>query len=98
MLLARLSFLLVLLLSSLALSRAQGFRVESKSPTALTGSESFSSLDERFSISLPKQISGYTPEIIESPYCRVESVRYDWNTTDGVFFVCYLTKLRKTLV
>ncbi len=48
MLLARLSFLLVLLLSSLALSRAQGFRVESKSPTALTGSEGGSELKLEF--------------------------------------------------
>ena len=95
--LARLSLLMVLLLSALVISSAQGFRVESKSPIALTGSESFSSLDGRFSISLPRQISGYTPEVIESPAGRIESVRYDWNLADGVFFVGYLTRPEKTL-
>ena len=89
------SLLLLLLLIVSATAYGQGFRIEGKATPTLTGAESFTSLDGRFSIALPKQISGYEPQRVDAPSARVESVMYDWNTTDGVFVVQFVERFPK---
>lgn len=68
---------------------AQGFRVESKSPAPPAGSETFTSLEGRFRITLPKQISGYTPQSANTPEGRIEGSMFNWNTAEGMFIVGY---------
>jgi YD repeat-containing protein len=87
--LARHAPLLVLLVIFSAHASAQGFRVESKSPPAAAGPETFLSLEGRFSIALPKQITGYSPQTVNTPNGRVESFSYEWKTAEGSFAVGY---------
>ncbi len=89
--------LLITLVIYSTATHAQGFSIESKQPPAPIGSETFTSLDGRFSIALPKQISGYNPKSVDAPEGRVESVTYDWRTTEGVFMVGYIDRPEKTL-
>lgn len=87
--LAQYSRLLTILLFCSTFGYAQGFSVESKSPPKPAGTETFTSLDSRFSIALPKQISGYNPKSLNTPNGHVEIVTYDWKTAEGVFQVGY---------
>jgi YD repeat-containing protein len=87
--LARKAPLIALLIIFSAHAFAQGFRVESKTPPPANGSETFTSLEGRFSVALPKQFSGYNPQTINTPGGRVESFSYDWKTADGWFAVGY---------
>jgi hypothetical protein len=88
-LLARISILLALLISSTVPGLAQGFRVESQSPPATAGAETFTSLEGRFSIALPQQISGYSPQSANTPEGHVEGSMFNWTTADGTFIVGY---------
>ncbi|HEV7859850.1 MAG TPA: hypothetical protein VGO91_14635, partial [Pyrinomonadaceae bacterium] len=89
--LARFSLILTLLLGCSVLSYAQGFRIESTLPPPL-GSETFTSLDGRFSIALPKQFSGYQPKSTNTPAGRIEAVLYTWETASGKFGVAYIDR------
>lgn len=65
--LARYTSLLILFITCSVLTLAQGFKVESKNPPKATGSETFTSLDSRFSIALPQQVSGFGPISVDTP-------------------------------
>lgn len=45
-----------------------------------------------FSISLPKQISGYRPESANTPEGRVEGSYFNWKTAEGAFLVGYIDR------
>lgn len=91
-LLARIAILLALCLNSTVAGFAQGFRVEGQSPTATTGAETFTSLEGRFSVALPQQISGYRPQSANTPEGRIEGSLFNWKTTDGSFIVGYVDR------
>ena len=71
---------------------AQGFRVESKSPPPPAGSETFISMDGRFSIALPRQISAYAPQSANTPEGRVEGSVFTWKTAEGLFMSGYIER------
>ena len=82
---ARFFLLAVSVMNCSASVFAQGFRLESKSPPAATGSETFISLEGRFSIALPKQLSGYNPHSVNTPNGPVENFSYDWRTANPIW-------------
>ena len=82
----------ILLLNFSPFARAQGFKVETKSKPAPAGSETFTSIDGRFSIRLPKQISGYEPKSANTPQGRVESSMFTWTTAEGMFMAGYIER------
>ncbi len=85
--------LTLLLLICSSPTGAQGFRVESNSPTtAQPGSQPFVSLDGRFSISLPKQVSSYEPQSANTPAGRVEGALYTWTMSNGKFAAGYVDR------
>src|SRR5579883_1174369 len=86
---AKFFLLFIVLTICPALLHAQGFRIEGSSSAPAAGSETFTSLDGRFAIALPKQISGYSPQSLNTSGGRLEIVRYDWRTADGVFIIAY---------
>lgn len=96
--LARLSFLLAILVGSSALTFAQGFSVEKKkppSPDSLKGADSFMSLEGRFSIALPQQISGYGPLSEDTPNGRVTyGDAYNWLLEGARFDVLSAEKVK----
>lgn len=86
---ARYFLSLAILINCSILGWAQGFSVESNSPPAPAGTETFTSLEGRFSITLPKQISGYTPQSANTPEGRIEGSLFNWRTAEGSFIVGY---------
>jgi hypothetical protein len=89
-LLARISILLALLVSSTVTGVAQVVRVEVQSPPITAGAETFTSLEGRFSIALPRQISGFSsPPPVNTPQGRIEGSMFNWRTVDGSFIVGY---------
>lgn len=60
--------------------------------TAPLGSETFSSSEGRFSISLPKRPSGYRSQSPESPAGHVEAVLFNWIIPYGRFAVAYIDR------
>ncbi len=87
---ARLFSLLILLVAYPALTLAQGFKIEGKSPAATAGSETFTSQEGRFTISLPKQISAYSPVAGNTPNGRIAGSTFHWATAEGAFIVGYI--------
>lgn len=87
--LARYAVLAALVAVCAAHAHAQGFRIESKTPPVADGSQTFVSLEGRFSIALPKEFSGYNPQAVNTPAGRVENFTYDWKTASGSFLVGY---------
>jgi hypothetical protein len=83
---ARFSLLLALLINCPALTHAQGFKVESKTP-AETGAETFFSIEGRFSIALPGEVSEYKPEALDTPTGRVTTANYNWRLAEGFYSV-----------
>ncbi len=83
---ARLSWLLILLAACTTQAAAQGFQVESNpsAPVKAAGSETFSSLEGGFSISLPEQVSGF------SPGGKTPGFSFDWRVKEGTFTVGYV--------
>lgn len=90
--LAQYFLLAILITSSSLLAQAQGFRVETNSPPATAGAETFTSLEGRFSISLPKQIHGYSPKSADTPEGHVEGSFFNWRTAEGDFLVGYVDR------
>lgn len=90
--LAKLSLNIALVVSYSLFAYAQGFRVETKSPPAPAGSETFTSMEGRFSISLPKQISAYTPKSSDTPEGHIEGSFFSWRTAEGGFTVGYIDR------
>lgn len=89
--LARLAFLLAAVLSALTHASAQGFSVESKSPPSLTGSESFTSLEGRFTVALPQEIAGFSPISFDTPKGKVTvGDSYSWRLQDAQFEIGYM--------
>src|SRR6266446_9576543 len=71
---------------------AQSFRIDSKDPQQINPDDSFSSIDGRFAVALPKQISGYAPNVTNTPNGRVETINFGWRTAAGVFLIGYTDK------
>lgn len=92
--LARFSFLASLILSCSALSHAQGFQIESKNPPPATASSgTFTSLEGRFTIALPQQISGFSPVSFQAPQGRVTvGDSYSWQLDGAQYEVGYVDK------
>jgi YD repeat-containing protein len=79
--------LLLLLASCSTYAPAQGFRVEGGGPPK-PAAETFTSLDSRFSISLPRQISGFGPITIDTPNGKVTiGSSYSWRREGTEFQV-----------
>ncbi len=73
--------------------QAQGFKVESNKPTSLSdssSSQSFTSLDGRFVISLPEEVDAYQPISLKTPTGTATGQGYSWRTAEGQFTVMYL--------
>jgi hypothetical protein len=66
--------------------------VESNAPPAPAGTETFTSLEGRFTISLPQQISGYSPQSANTPNGRMEGSMFNWRTALGTFIVGYVQR------
>jgi hypothetical protein len=90
--LARYFSLLVLTTSFSLLANAQDFRVESKSPPTPAGSETFTSLEGRFSIVLPQQVSGFKGGTSSPRSGQVTGDTYEWRRPEGYFSVTYLDR------
>ena len=92
--LARYCFLLSLFVCCPALSYAQGFQVESKNPpSATTSSGTFTSLDGRFTIALPQQISGFSGVTFDTPKGKVTAGdSYSWRLAGAQYEVSYVDK------
>ena len=89
--LAPLTLLLVLVAGSYAHASAQGFGVEKKNPPALAGSESFTSIEGRFTVALPRQISGFSPVSFDTPQGRVTAGdSYYWRLEGAQFEIGYM--------
>jgi hypothetical protein len=90
--LAQYAFALILLVGSSSFAYAQGFSVESNSPTAPAGSETFTSVEGRFKASLPQQPSSFRPESAETPEGRAEGELYTWMTSYGQFAIAFIDR------
>lgn len=89
--LTRLSLLIIIIISSTALASAQGFSVEKNNPPPLTGKETFTSLDGRFTVALPQQISGFSPISFDTPKGRVTAGdSYTWRLEGVEFDISYM--------
>ena len=89
--LALLALLLTFVIGSYAPTLAQGFGVEKKNPPTLTGSESFTSIEGRFTISLPQEISGFSPVSFDTPEGRVTAGdSYSWALEGANFEIGYM--------
>lgn len=85
--------LLVALVACSIAIRAQGFSVESKtapSVTASLGSEPFTSLEGRFTISLPQTVHSYQPLSFKGPGGMAKGEAYNWVMAEGRFRVTYV--------
>lgn len=94
-----LPFLAALILGSCALAHAQGFQVENKNPPAPATSkvgDTFTSLEGRFTIGLPQQISGFRGVTIDTPKGKVTAGdSYSWRLAGAEYELSYIDK-RKT--
>lgn len=78
-----------------SLCSAQGFSVtgDAPPPSAQKGSDeagAFVSLQGRFTITLPKQVSAYRGIATNMPEGRIEGDAFSWRTAEGVFEVSYM--------
>jgi hypothetical protein len=74
-------------------ARAQASQVERKNPRAQANSsaEVFTSLDARFSIALPRQVSGFRPITFDTPQGRITAGEsYAWRVDEAQFEIGYL--------
>jgi hypothetical protein len=89
-------FLLSLIFCCSALSDAQGFQAEAKNPPAPAApkrAENFTSLDGRFTIGLPQQISGFTGITFDTPKGKVTAGdSYSWRLEGAQYEVSYIDK------
>ncbi|HET6976950.1 MAG TPA: hypothetical protein VFI24_11540 [Pyrinomonadaceae bacterium] len=69
---------------------AQGFSVESKGDPSVVGAGPFVSLEGRFSIALPKQISGFRPLALDSPAGRMRGDAYNWTMKEGNYIAGFV--------
>ncbi|HZG54433.1 MAG TPA: hypothetical protein VEZ40_20195 [Pyrinomonadaceae bacterium] len=94
--LTRYSLLLILFLSCPTLTSAQGFKVESRNsppPSSLKSSETFTSLEGRFTIALAQQISGFRGISFDTPKGKVTAGdSYSWKLDGAQFEVSYIDK------
>lgn len=88
---------LALLAACAAWAHAHGVQVERKNPRPSANSaEAFTSLDARFSIALPRKISGFSPITFDTPQGRITAGEtYLWQLDDARFEIGYLD-LQKT--
>jgi len=71
---------------------AHSFRFETNDLRKVSPGDLFSSIDGRFTIGLPKQFSGYHPNVADTPNGKVETTTFDWRTAYGVFAVGYFDR------
>ncbi|HLM56582.1 MAG TPA: hypothetical protein VK422_10755, partial [Pyrinomonadaceae bacterium] len=91
--LARLVLLQSLILGGLAPALGQGFQVERKNPPAAAAAGPFTSLEGRFSIALPRQISGFKGIAFETPKGEVTAGdSYSWRLAGAHYEVGYIDK------
>ncbi|MFL6333797.1 MAG: hypothetical protein ACJ754_10845 [Pyrinomonadaceae bacterium] len=93
--LIRAGFLFALIFGCAALCSAQGFSVTSDAPppSAQKGSDesqTFISLQGRFTISLPREVSAYSGIGTNVPEGRIEGDSFSWETAEGAFEVSYM--------
>jgi hypothetical protein len=69
---------------------AQGFTVESKSPTSVVNAGTFTSLQGKFSIDLPPHGHGFQPLSFRTPSGPVTGDSYTWTMKEGRFTVGYV--------
>lgn len=71
----------------------QGFSVtSSRAPEAVKPDDSFTSLDGRFIVGLPKLIAAYRPVSFDSPAGRVTGQTFTWSTAQGDFVIAYVDR------
>ncbi|HEV7905595.1 MAG TPA: hypothetical protein VGO96_17270 [Pyrinomonadaceae bacterium] len=88
-----LSFALVVVCAAASLTHAQGFQSERKTQSASANSaaEVFTSLDARFSVALPRQVSGFSPITFDTPQGRITAGEtYTWRVDGAQFEIGYL--------
>lgn len=92
--LVRFSLLASLALGACAVSHAQSVQVESAKPLpATSASETFTSLEGRFTIALPQQISGFSGNPIDTPKGKVNAGdSYSWRLDGAQYEVGYIDK------
>lgn len=77
-----------------AIAHAQDFQAERKNSRATANSartEDFTSLDARFSIALPRQVSGFRPITFDTPQGRITAGEsYAWRVDGALFEIGYL--------
>jgi hypothetical protein len=92
----RFSFLAALILSGCAVAHAQGFQVENKNPPAPATSkvdDTFTSLEGRFTVGLPQQISAFRGVTIDTPKGKVTvGDSYSWRVEGAQYEVGYIDK------
>jgi YD repeat-containing protein len=73
---------------------SQGFKVERKEPpsVATSGSQQFTSLEGRYTISLPQDISSYQPLSANTPAGKATGEAYNWRMAEGQFSVIYMDR------
>lgn len=89
----RITLLSALFIGCASLCSAQGFSVTGDAPprSVLDGAgETFVSLQGRFTIALPKQVSSYRGIATSVPEGRIEGDAFSWRTAEGVFEVSYM--------
>ena len=91
--LRRLLTLALINVCAVALAHAQGFQVERKNPrpSANSSAEVFTSLDARFSVALPRKVSGFSPITLDTPQGRITAGEtYSWRLNEAQFEIGYL--------
>lgn len=63
---------------------------QAKGPPSVVGAGTFESLEGRFSISLPKQISGFRPMSLRTPSGVAKGMSYVWEMKEAAFVVGYV--------
>jgi TonB family protein len=71
---------------------AQGFEVRSNKPITPTATDSFTSLEGRFSIALPSRVSGFRTEVAVTNAGRAEGSTFDWKTVYGAFTITVIDR------
>jgi hypothetical protein len=94
--LAQYCFLLSLSLCGSIASYAQGFQVENNNPPAPVApksAENFTSLEGRFTVGLPKQISGFSGVTFDTPKGKVAAGdSYSWRLAGAQYEISYIDK------
>lgn len=88
-----LSFALVVVCAAASLTHARGFQSERKNSrgSANSSAEVFTSLDARFSVALPRQVSGFSPITFDTPQGRITAGEtYTWLVDGAQFEIGYL--------